>query len=191
MTFATIAQAFSKAETACAMLTEVADGQFTERRSIYTLEAKDMPNASAIPFQIRWPVVHWSRLPAQPCCALNAPLPPAPSMSINKDRALTALTPCACCLRAPLLPQAAEVPIIVAINKIDKPGADPERVKQELLELNLVPEEWGGSTPMVLVSAKKVRGPLHARTRILVHMRTLVGACAQVRRVATAFFDLR
>ena len=52
--------------------------------------------------------------------------------------------------------QAAEVPIIVAINKIDKPGADPERVKQELLELNLVPEEWGGNTPMVLVSAKKV-----------------------------------
>eukprot|EP00983_Pelagomonas_calceolata_P086799 1156835-Pelagomonas_calceolata.AAC.10 len=52
--------------------------------------------------------------------------------------------------------QAAEVPIIVAINKIDKPGADPERVKTELLELNLVPEEWGGNTPMVLVSAKKV-----------------------------------
>mmetsp|Transcript_24971 Transcript_24971/g.67888 ORF Transcript_24971/g.67888 Transcript_24971/m.67888 type:complete len:857 (-) Transcript_24971:1128-3698(-) len=54
--------------------------------------------------------------------------------------------------------QAAEVPIIVAINKIDKPGADPERVKTELLELNLVPEEWGGNTPMVLVSAKKGEG---------------------------------
>lgn len=54
--------------------------------------------------------------------------------------------------------QAAEVPILVAINKIDKPGADPERVKQELLELNLVPEEWGGTTPMVPVSAKKGTG---------------------------------
>jgi translation initiation factor IF-2 len=47
------------------------------------------------------------------------------------------------------------VPIVVAINKIDKPGADVERAKQGLLELNLVPEEWGGNTPMVPVSAKK------------------------------------
>lgn len=44
---------------------------------------------------------------------------------------------------------------MVAINKIDKPGADVERAKQGLLELNLVPEEWGGNTPMVAVSAKK------------------------------------
>jgi len=54
--------------------------------------------------------------------------------------------------------QAAKVPILVAINKIDKPGADIERVKQELLELNLVAEEWGGTTPMVAVSAKKGTG---------------------------------
>ena len=45
--------------------------------------------------------------------------------------------------------KAANVPIIVAINKIDKPGADPERVKRELAELNLVPEDWGGQTVMV------------------------------------------
>lgn len=49
--------------------------------------------------------------------------------------------------------RAAGVPIIVAINKIDKEGAQPDRVKQELTEYNLVPEEWGGETVMVLVSA--------------------------------------
>ena len=49
--------------------------------------------------------------------------------------------------------QAAEVPIIVAINKMDKEGAQPDRVKQELSEHNLVPEEWGGETVMVPVSA--------------------------------------
>ncbi|KAF6256183.1 hypothetical protein COO60DRAFT_1296299 [Scenedesmus sp. NREL 46B-D3] len=54
--------------------------------------------------------------------------------------------------------QAADVPIIVAINKIDKPGADVERAKQSLLELNLVPEEWGGNTVMVPISAKKGTG---------------------------------
>jgi translation initiation factor IF-2 len=51
--------------------------------------------------------------------------------------------------------RAANVPIVVAINKIDKPGANPENVKRELAELNLVPEDWGGSTVMVPVSAKK------------------------------------
>ncbi|MBF2098305.1 MAG: translation initiation factor IF-2 [Gloeomargaritaceae cyanobacterium C42_A2020_066] len=51
--------------------------------------------------------------------------------------------------------QAAQVPIIVAINKIDKPDANPDRVKQELTEFNLVPEEWGGETVMVPVSALK------------------------------------
>ena len=49
--------------------------------------------------------------------------------------------------------KAAEVPIVVAINKIDKPDAQPDRVKQELTEYNLVPEEWGGDTIMVPVSA--------------------------------------
>lgn len=51
--------------------------------------------------------------------------------------------------------KAANVPIIVAINKIDKPGANPARVKQELLEHDLVAEDYGGSTVMVEVSAKK------------------------------------
>ena len=51
--------------------------------------------------------------------------------------------------------KAAGVPIIVAINKIDKPDAKPERVRQELTEHGLVAEEWGGDTTMVEVSAKK------------------------------------
>jgi len=50
--------------------------------------------------------------------------------------------------------KSAGVPIIVAINKIDKPGADPERVKRELAQYELIPEEWGGDTIMVPVSAK-------------------------------------
>jgi translation initiation factor IF-2 len=50
--------------------------------------------------------------------------------------------------------KAANVPIIVAVNKIDKPGATPEKVRQELLEYELVPVEWGGSTEFVEVSAK-------------------------------------
>jgi translation initiation factor IF-2 len=49
--------------------------------------------------------------------------------------------------------KAAGVPIVVAINKIDKEGAQPDRVKQELTEFGLVPEEWGGDTIMVPVSA--------------------------------------
>ncbi|HEY8073875.1 MAG TPA: translation initiation factor IF-2, partial [Labilithrix sp.] len=49
--------------------------------------------------------------------------------------------------------KAAEVPIIVAVNKIDKPSAEPERVKRELVEVGLQPEEWGGETIFVNVSA--------------------------------------
>ena len=51
--------------------------------------------------------------------------------------------------------RAANVPILVAINKIDKPDANPERVKKELSDLGLMPEEWGGKTVTVPVSAKK------------------------------------
>ncbi len=51
--------------------------------------------------------------------------------------------------------KAAEIPIIVAINKIDKPEANPDRVMQQLTEYGLVPEEWGGQTICCKVSAKK------------------------------------
>jgi translation initiation factor IF-2 len=54
--------------------------------------------------------------------------------------------------------KAAQVPIVVAINKIDKEGANPDRVKQGLSEQGLVPEEWGGQTVMVPVSAKQKTG---------------------------------
>ncbi|MBQ4092010.1 MAG: translation initiation factor IF-2, partial [Firmicutes bacterium] len=54
--------------------------------------------------------------------------------------------------------KAADVPIIVAINKIDKPGANIDKIRQELTEHELVDEEWGGSTIMVPISAKKEEG---------------------------------
>ncbi len=50
--------------------------------------------------------------------------------------------------------KAFNVPVIVAVNKIDKPGADPQKVRRELSELGLIPEEWGGDTIFVDVSAK-------------------------------------
>ena len=50
--------------------------------------------------------------------------------------------------------KAAEVTIIIAINKIDKPGAQPDRIKQQLNEYGLIPEEWGGDTMMIPVSAR-------------------------------------
>ena len=54
--------------------------------------------------------------------------------------------------------KAAEVPLVVAINKIDKHEANPEKVKQELLGHGVVPEEYGGDSPIVLVSAKTGKG---------------------------------
>ncbi len=54
--------------------------------------------------------------------------------------------------------KAARVPIIVALNKIDKPNANPDRVKNQLAELELVPDEWGGNTIVVPVSAKQRMG---------------------------------
>ncbi|OFW56994.1 MAG: translation initiation factor IF-2 [Candidatus Solincola sediminis] len=63
--------------------------------------------------------------------------------------------------------KAAEVPIMVAVNKIDKPDANPTRVRQQLTEFNLVPEEWGGDTIFVDVSAKEGTDVAHLLEMIL------------------------
>lgn len=63
--------------------------------------------------------------------------------------------------------KAANVPIIVAINKMDKPEANPDRVMQELMEYNLVPEEWGGDTIFCKLSAKTKEGLDHLLEMIL------------------------
>ncbi len=54
--------------------------------------------------------------------------------------------------------KAARVPLLVALNKVDKANANPDRVKQQLAELELVPDEWGGNTMVVAVSAKQNKG---------------------------------
>src|SRR6202044_2835138 len=65
--------------------------------------------------------------------------------------------------------RAANVPIVVAINKIDKPEAQVERVKRQLADLNLLPAEWGGDTEFVEVSAKTKTGiPKLLETLLLV-----------------------
>jgi translation initiation factor IF-2 len=69
--------------------------------------------------------------------------------------------------------QAAKVPIIVAINKIDKPGADPEKITRELSSLGLQPEEWGGETIFVHVSAKTGQNIDHLLESILLQAEVL------------------
>lgn len=63
--------------------------------------------------------------------------------------------------------RAAQVPVIVAINKIDKPGSNPDRIMQQLTEYNLIPEEWGGDTVFAQVSAKAGIGIEHLLEMIL------------------------
>jgi translation initiation factor IF-2 len=69
--------------------------------------------------------------------------------------------------------RAAKVPILVAVNKIDKPNADPMRVKRELADLNLVPEEWGGDTIYCETSAKTKVGIDNLVENILVQAEIL------------------
>jgi translation initiation factor IF-2 len=69
--------------------------------------------------------------------------------------------------------KAANVPIIVAVNKMDKPDADPDRVKNELAKFNLIPEEWGGETMFVPISAKAGTGIDNLLDSILVQAEVL------------------
>ncbi len=64
--------------------------------------------------------------------------------------------------------KAAKVPIIVAINKMDKPGANPERIKNELMNYDIIPEEYGGNTIVCEISAKKNQGIKELLEAILV-----------------------
>jgi translation initiation factor IF-2 len=80
--------------------------------------------------------------------------------------------------------KAAGVPIIVALNKIDKPEANPDRVKRELTDLGLMPEEWGGQTVMVAVSAKK-RQNLDALLEMVLLVADLLDLKANPKRAAS------
>ncbi len=69
--------------------------------------------------------------------------------------------------------KAANVPLVVAVNKIDKPGANPDRVRQELITEGVVPEEYGGDSPFVLVSAKTGQGIDELLERVLLQAEVL------------------
>ena len=80
--------------------------------------------------------------------------------------------------------RAARVPIVVAINKIDKPEAQPERVKRQLADHDLMPEEWGGQTVTVEVSAKQ-RKNLELLLEMILLVSDLQGLKANPQRLAT------
>ncbi len=69
--------------------------------------------------------------------------------------------------------KAANVPLVVAVNKIDKPGANPDRVRQELITEGVVPEEYGGDSPFVQVSAKTGQGIDELLERVLLQAEVL------------------
>jgi translation initiation factor IF-2 len=69
--------------------------------------------------------------------------------------------------------KAANVPLVVAVNKIDKPGASPDRVRQELVTEGVVPEEYGGDSPFVMVSAKTGQGIDELLERVLLQAEVL------------------
>ena len=80
--------------------------------------------------------------------------------------------------------KAANIPIVVAINKMDLPGANPEKVKQQLTEHELVPEEWGGETIMCPISAKTGEG-VDALLEMLALQAEMLGLRANPNRAAS------
>ncbi len=79
--------------------------------------------------------------------------------------------------------KAANIPIVVAINKMDMPGANPDRIKQQLTEYDLVPEEWGGETIVVPISAKTGEG-VDELLEMLVLQAEMLGLRANPNRAA-------
>ncbi|MBX7084201.1 MAG: translation initiation factor IF-2, partial [Nannocystaceae bacterium] len=86
---------------------------------------------------------------------------------------------------------AAEVPIVVAINKIDKPEANPGRVKQALMEHGIVGEEFGGETPIVEVSAKTGQGIDHLLEQLVLQAEVLELVAAQSGRATGVVLEAR
>jgi len=82
--------------------------------------------------------------------------------------------------------KAAEVPIIVAINKMDKPAADPQRVMQELATIDVVPEDWGGTVQFIEVSAKTGEG-VDNLIEALILQSEILELAAPVEGVASGF----
>jgi len=82
--------------------------------------------------------------------------------------------------------KAANVPIIVAINKMDKPAADPKRVMQELATIDVVPEEWGGAVQFIQVSAKTGEG-IDALIEALILQSEILELAAPVEGIASGF----